>query len=258
MEVSFVMNNRFDENEFFPQIDYWKMNWIILVDTSGSMGAHAVDPNSLAVNVKIAIDAMLKEIEIISNEQELLPYIRIITFNDSISYAVGNRSLGEYVTEAMKNWENFDLSPYGGTNFMDAIYEAGESIRCDTNRSFMLPPVLLLITDGMNDFAGRAGNSTNFIKRYRDGHTIRVSIGLRHDYNVESDSFASRGCVEHPDGNAEPDKPFSFFTDSYDKLSDICKLLSRGLISIAQNNGDFTLLDPTDEWEKEDDDWWWE
>lgn len=47
------------------------MSWIILVDNSGSIGSHALDPNSLALDVKNAIGDLLEEIKKISGEQEI-------------------------------------------------------------------------------------------------------------------------------------------------------------------------------------------
>lgn len=88
------MRDNYKSDELGLCIDYLKMNWIILIDNSGSMGSHALDPNCLAINVKNAISGMLEEIKIISEEQEISSYIRIITFNDAISYAVGNRNGG--------------------------------------------------------------------------------------------------------------------------------------------------------------------
>ena len=48
-----------DETGFLPCVDLWKMSWIILIDNSGSMGPHALDPNSLAIDVKNAIGTMM-------------------------------------------------------------------------------------------------------------------------------------------------------------------------------------------------------
>ena len=253
-----------DEFEFLPSIDYLRMSWIILVDNSGSMGPHALDPNSLALDVKNAIGTMLEEINKISEEQEILSYIRIIAFNDLVSYSVGNRSHGEYITEAVNMWRNFELVPYGGTNIASAIYEAVESIRTDRfefeylSSDFLLSPVLMLITDGMANLADRVGNSMNNLKNIRKGKTIRASIGLRHEYSKDLDSFASRGNIEHIDGRIDLDKPFSFFVESADDLSNVCKVLSRGLISIALNDDNYILFDPTEVLDEEDDDWWWE
>ena len=184
-----------DMDGFLPAITSWKMNWIILIDNSGSMGSHALDPNSLAIDVKNAIDTMLEEINNISEEREILSYIRILTFNDLVSYAVGNRNHGEYITEAINTWRNFELIPYGGTNIASAIHEAVESIRTDRREylgsSSWLSPVLMLITDGMVNLADRVGNSLNDLKNIRKCQMIRVSIGLRHKYSIELDSFAS-------------------------------------------------------------------
>lgn len=257
------MQNYFktDESEFLPSIDYWKMSWIILIDNSGSMGPHALDQNSLAIDAKNAIDTMLEEIKKISDEQDILSYIRIIAFNDLPSYAVGNRSHGEDITDAVKSWQNFELIPNGGINISDAIYEVVESIRTDRpeylSGGFWLSHVLILITDGMADFADRAGNSINYIKSIRNDHTIRVSIGLRNEYSIEFDSFASRGSVEHLDGRIDEDRPFSFFVEKAEYLSDVCKYLSWGLVKIATDK-ESSLLEPMDAWDEEDDDWWWE
>lgn len=253
-----------DGSEFLPSIDYWKLSWIILIDNSGSMGSHALDPNSLAIEAKIAIGAMLEEIKKISEEQEILSYIRIIAFNDLVSYAVGNRSHGEHITEAVNSWRNFELIPNCGTNIANAIYEAVESIRTDRPEylggGFWLSPVLILITDGMVNLADRLGNTVNHLKSIRNGKTIRASIGLRHEYSIELDPFASRERIEHLDGRIDSDRPFSFFSESYDDLPNICKVLSRGLVSTAleDDNDNHTLLDPTDAWTEEDDDLWWE
>lgn len=251
-----------DESGFLPCVDYWKMSWIILVDNSGSTGPHALDPNSLAIDVKNAIGTMLEEINKISEEQKILSYIRIIAFNDLVSYAVGNRSHGEYITEAANMWRRFELIPDGGTNIADAIYEAVESIRTDRPEylvgGFWLSHVLMLITDGMVNLADRAENSLKHLKNIRNGQTIRASIGLRHKYSIELDPFASRGNIEHIDGRTDSDKPFSFFVESCDDLPNICKVLSRGFISIALDDDNYILLDPTENWDEENDDWWWE
>lgn len=253
-----------DESGFLPCVDYWKMSWIILIDNSGSMGPHALDPNSLAIDVKNAIGTMLEEIKMISEEQEILSYIRIIAFNDLPSYAVGNRSHGEYITDAVNSWRNFKLIPDGGTNVADAIYEAMESIQTDRPEylgdGFWLSPVLMLITDGMVNLADRVGNTVNHLKSLRNGQTIRASIGLRHEYSIELDPFASLGRIEHLDGRIDSDRPFSFFAESCDDLPNICKVLSQGLVSAAleDDNDNRTLLDPTDAWNEEDDDLWWE
>lgn len=255
------MQNHFEADRygFLPSITYWKMSWIVLIDNSGSMGSHALDPNSLAIDVKNAIDTMLEEINNISEEREILSYIRIITFNDLVSYAVGNRNHGEYITEAINTWRNFESIPYGGTNIASAIHEAVESIRIDRREylfsSSWLSPVLMLITDGMVNLADRVGNSLNNLKNIRKCQTIRASIGLRHKYSIELDPFASRGNIEHIDGRTDSDKPFSFFVESCDDLPNICKVLSGGLISIALDDDNYTLLDPTENWDEEDDDW---
>lgn len=249
-----------DMDGFLPAITYWKMNWIILIDNSGSMGSHALDPNSLAIDVKNAIDTMLEEINNISEEREILSYIRILTFNDLVSYAVGNRNHGEYIIEAINTWRNFELIPYGETNIASAIHEAVESIRTDRREylgsSSWLSPVLMLITDGMVNLADRVGNSLNDLKNIRKCQTIRASIGLRHKYSIELDSFASRGNIEHTDGRTDSDKTFSFFVESCDDLPNICKVLSGGLISIALDDDNYTLLDPTENWDEENDGWW--
>lgn len=256
------MLDNYKSDEFGLCIDYWKMNWIILIDNSGSMGSHGFDPNSLAIDVKNAIGAMLEEIKEISNEQEILSYMRIIAFNDLACYAVGNRSHGEYITEAVNSWRNFELIPDGGTNISNAIYEAVESLRADGSEylddGFWLSPVLILITDGMADLGDRVENSVNHLKSIRKGQTIRASIGLRHEYNSEIDPFASRGSIEYLDGRIEPDRLFSFFAEPRDDLSNICKNLSRGFISIALDDEypNRTLLNPTDDWDEEDSDWW--
>ena len=44
-----------DINGFLPSITYRKMNWIILIDNSGSMGTHAMEPSNLAIYSKNAI-----------------------------------------------------------------------------------------------------------------------------------------------------------------------------------------------------------
>lgn len=113
------------------------------------------------------------------------------------------------------------------------------------------------MTDAMVNLADRAGNSLKHLKNMRNVQTIRASIGLRHKYSIELDPFASRGNVEHIDGRIDSDKPFSLFVESCDDLPNICKILSRGLISIALDNDNYILLDPTENWEKEDD-WKWE
>lgn len=251
-----------DGSEFLQSIDCWKMSWIILIDNSGSMGPHALDPNSLAIAVKKAIGTTLEEIKKISEERKILSNIRIITFNDTISYAIGNRNHGEYIIEAVNKWQNFELIPDGGTNISDAIYEAGESIRSDRfgrylDDGFWLSPVLILLTDAMNGIMERAGNSVDYVKHILEGNSIRVSLGLRHPYDKNKDTFASIGSIERPDGSVKIEKPFSFFLDSCDGLSNICKLLSQCLISIALDNDDnHILLDPTDDWD-EDDAWRW-
>lgn len=235
------------------------MSWIVLIDNSGSMGSHALDSNSLAIDVKNAIDTMLEEINYISEEREILSYIRIITFNDLASYAVGDRNHGEYITEAINTWRNFELIPYGGTNIASAIHEAVESIRTGRSEylfsSSWLSPVLMLITDGVVNLADKVGNSLNDLKNIRKCQTIRASIGLRHKYSIELDPFASRGNIEHIDGRTDSDKTFSFFVESCNNLPDICKVLSRGLISIVLDD-DYTLLYPTENWDEENDGWW--
>lgn len=257
------MQNHFEADRygFLPSITYWKMSWIVLIDNSGSMGPHALDPNSLAIDVRNAIDTMLEEIKYISEEREILSYIRIITFNDWVSYAVGNRNQGEYITEAINTWRNIELIPYGGTNIASAIHEAVESIRTDRSEylfsSSWLSPVLMLITDGMVNLADRVGDSINNLINIRKGKTIRASIGLRHKYSIELDPFASRGSIEHIDGRTDSDKPFSFFAESCDDLPNICKALSGGLISIALDDDNYTLLDPTENWDEENEDWGW-
>lgn len=90
-------------------------------------------------------------------------------------------------------------------------------MRLEIEDSFCLSPVLILLTDGMSNIAERAEAAINSIKKIRKGHTIRLSLGLRHPYNSELDSFASLGSIEYPDGS----------------LPNICKVLSRGLICIA-------------------------
>lgn len=249
-----------DASGFLPCVDYWKMNWIILIDNSGSMGPHALEPNSLAIDVKNAIDTMLEEINYISEEREILSYIRIITFNDLVSYGVGNRNHGEHITEAINTWRNFELIPYGGTNIASAIHEAVESIRTDRREYLFsnswLSPVLMLITDGMVNLADKVGNSLNDLINIRKCQTIRASIGLRHKYSIELDPFASRGNIEHIDGRTDSDKTFSFFVESCNDLPNICKVLSGGLISIALDDDYYTLLDPTENWDEENDGWW--
>lgn len=251
-----------DMDGFLLSIDYWKMNWIILIDNSGSMGHHALDPNNLAIDAKNAIGTMLEEIKKISEEQEILNYIRIIAFNELISYAVGNRSHGEYITEAENSWRSFELIPNGGTNVADAIYEAGGSILADRPYRYLdggswLPNVMILMTDGMVNLADRVGNAVNYIKSIRNGQTIRVSIGLRHEYSIELDPFASRGSIEHLDGRIDEDRPFSFFVEQSENLTNVCKYLSWGLAEIAKDN-ESPLLEPMDAWDEEDDDWCWE
>lgn len=251
-----------DASGFLPCVDYWKMNWIILIDNSGSMGPHALEPNSLAIDVKNAIDTMLEEINYISEEREILSYIRIITFNDLVSYGVGNRNHGEHITEAINTWRNFELIPYGGTNIASAIHEAVESIRTDRREYLFsnswLSPVLMLITDGMVNLADKVGNSMNDLINIRKCQTIRASIGLRHKYSIELDPFASRGNIEHTNGRTDSNKPFSFFVESCDDLPNICKVLSWGLTSIALDDNNYILLDPTENWDEEDADWWCE
>lgn len=147
-------------------------------------------------------------------------------------------------------WRNFELVPDGGTNIANAIYEAVESIRTDRfefeylSSGSWLSPVLMLITDGMANLADRVGNSINNLKNIRKGKTIRVSIGLRHEYSKDLDPFASRGNIEHIDGRINSDKPFPFFVESGDDLSNVCKVFSRGLISIALGDDNYILLDP--------------
>ena len=258
------MQNHFEADRygFLPSISYWKLSWIVLIDNSGSMGQHALDPNSIAIDVKNSIDTMLEEINNISEERGILSYIRIITFNDLVSDAVGKRSRGEYITEAINTWRNFELIPYGGTNIASAIHEAMESTRTDRceylGSDSWLSPVLMLIMDGMVNLADRVGNSINNLINIRKGKTIRASIGLRHKYSIELDPFASRGNIEHIDSRTDSDKPFSFFVESCDDLPNICKALSGGLINIALDDDNYTLLDPTENWDEENEDWWLE
>lgn len=47
-----------------------------------------------------------------------------------------------------------------------------------------------------------------------------------------------------------------FFVESCDDLPNICKVLSGGLISIALDDDNYTLLDPTENWDEENDGWW--
>ena len=56
----------------------------------------------------------------------------------------------------------------------------------------------------------------------------------------------------------DSDKPFSFFVESGDDLSNVCKVLSRGLISIALGDDNYILLVPTENWDEENEEWWWE
>lgn len=155
--------------------------------------------------------------------------------------------------------------PYGETNTADAFFEAVEVLRAHRSYlgGFCLSPALILITDGMTDLADKVGNSVNHLKSIRKGQTIRASIGLRHEYNSELDLFASRGSVEYLGERIESDRLFSFFVESCDDLSTICKNLSRGFISIAledeySEHFNHTLLNPKDDWDEEDDDWQWE
>lgn len=77
--------------DLLPSIPFWKMSWIFMIDSSGSMKSHAIDTNGLALDVKDAVSRMLKEIETVSGQYYIRLYIRIINFNDSSFYAVGNR-----------------------------------------------------------------------------------------------------------------------------------------------------------------------
>ena len=199
-----------------------ELNLILLIDNSYSMdGARITQVNSTmpVLNSKLIELADKYKVELM---------MRVIAFSDEAVWVVGSVDKGENVNSVV--WPNLDV--VGGTSTPKAIYEANKCLRAsylipdsskdDREGNRVLPPVVILITDGYCNPGEHSAylDAIDEMKKRLAGNTgkekvIRIAVGVV-DYNRdELVEFATSGIYK------DVKQPFVFEVDSAEKLGEV-------------------------------------
>jgi uncharacterized protein YegL len=200
------------------------LNIIFLLDTSGSMYGERINQLNHAM-----LDA-LNELNMVSLQAEADAYVRIIEFNSSVKWIMGDAQHGLKVEDAANAWKN--LSANGGTDTAGAIEKSLDALHVKYLGERNRKPVVVLVTDGYSNDATAMKNATDKLKKALSGSTgkekvYRIGIGVL-DYNEEElNYFASRGNIVTDEGEKN-DVPLVF---KVDKISDLAQILNSVTVS---------------------------
>ncbi len=199
-----------------------ELNLILLIDNSYSMaGAGITQVNSTMPVLKSKLVEMADQ-----NKVDLM--VRVIAFSDQAVWTVGSVDRGENIKSLV--WHNLDV--VGGTSTPKALKEANKCLRAsylipdnsrdDREGNRVLPPVVILITDGFCN----PGEHSDYIKeidtmKKRLAGTsgkekvIRIAVGVVDFNREELEEFATVGLYK------DVKQPFVFEVDSAEKLGEV-------------------------------------
>lgn len=167
-------------------------NVIYMLDTSGSMCGEKIEQLNKAMKENFV------QLEKIADELEVKIVVRVLKFDNTVSWIIGNDEQGVDISEASKQWK--DLSAYGLTNTAEAIEEVLKSLTFERIGTGSYRPIIILITDGESNDTNEMKKSTDKLKyvlsRGVDAEsTVRVAIGVKDFNEDELLYFASKGAV---------------------------------------------------------------
>ena len=116
------------------------LNIIFLLDTSGSMSGERINQLNHAM-----YDA-LTELSAVAVQAEADAFVRIVEYNSSVDWIVGDAKTGVKAEDAANAWRN--LTANGGTDTAGAIRKCLEALHTKYLGERNRKPVVVLVTDG--------------------------------------------------------------------------------------------------------------
>lgn len=222
------------------------MNLIFLLDVSGSMGFGGGQRiNQLNTAMPIALDAARDA----AMQKETDLFVRIIAFNDTASWVMGDAEKGVSIDDACTNWTN--LSAGGSTDTAGAIRLALTSLRTKYMGSRNFHPVVILITDGESNVPSDTKAAADELSRALCGNNAnkkdkvwRFAIGVEGYNEAELLDFAMTGTMDDEWGNTQEGVPMVFKVDNVTDLAKVLKnvtqssLLSSATTGTGESGGD--------------------
>jgi uncharacterized protein YegL len=151
-----------------PAVSARPLEFIWVLDTSGSMDGSKIQALNFAI--RDSIPAMK---EVASNNPNAQIFMRAMQFDEDASW-VGNRTpLDSF------SWK--DLSTGGGTNLGDALDKLITALDVKNMPQRGLPPVIVLISDGMPNDDQWKSKLTDFLSLPWGKHAVRIAISIGED-----------------------------------------------------------------------------
>lgn len=242
-------------DEFSSGTTKYQLNLIYLLDTSGSMYGERINQlnSAMAEAVKVAEDAAM--------EREVQLFMRVIEFNSTAKWLIGDTNYGvEHI-----DWK--DLGANGATDTAGAIELAASVMHRNILGERNFRPVVILITDGESSEPERTVEAIAKLKTSLKSSSnpnkdkiTRIAIGVKEANQAELTSFASIGTIECPDGSFKENAPFVFKVDDVGLLKGLLKGVTVSSIAssvgggVDGNDDDKVVITPTCD-DKGKDDW---
>ncbi len=209
-------------------------NIIFLLDTSISMSGERIG------QLNNAMQDVLNELHTLSIEMSTDAFVRVIQFNSSASWIIGDAKNGVLALEAANSWKS--LSASGSTDTAAAIEKSLEALHISYLGRKNRKPVVVLVTDGYSNDASATRNATEKLKKALSGDSgkekvYRVGVGVIGYNEAELVDFASKGKIIE-DNEIKAGAPLVFKVDDVSDLSNVIRDVAvSSLRSVIADNG---------------------
>ncbi len=215
-------------------------NIVFLLDTSGSMsfkGGQRIN------QLNTAMPIILESLEEYGEEAEIDIFVRVIAFNDTATWVMGNMEQGVNIFHARGLWR--DLSAHGSTDTAAAIRLARTAMRVKYLGARNYHPVVILVTDGEANDPTETKQAIEELRQALSGgkpekmdKVWRIAVGVE-DYNEsELVNFAMTGTVKDEFGNEYISVPMVFSVEDVAALSQVLKEVSVGCVRSSAHGDD--------------------
>jgi uncharacterized protein YegL len=148
-----------------------KLHFIFAIDTSGSMKGDRIA--SLNYAVRAAIPAMR---EAATDNPEIDLVVRVLRFSDSVNWQIETPvPISEFV------WT--DMAAAGETNMGAAFAELAKAMSAATMPGRQLPPVVVLMSDGLPTDEAENGLAAFLVSDY-GSKAVRIAIAIGSDADM--------------------------------------------------------------------------
>ena len=214
------------------------VNITFLLDVSGSMIDEPINQLNVAMSDAVAIA------EEAGIRLEAKVYMRVIKFESTASWHIGNKDRGETHID----WK--PLVTGGGTDTAGAIKLARSIMTTNILGTTNYQPVVILITDGQSNNPSETAKEAAALKKSLknsagDERIMCISIGVKGAVRSELEAFATVGTIVE-NGVTRENVPFVFEVDDIETLRNLITSVTRSsIISSTSSNASAGSGTPT-------------